>query len=675
LSAVALLLIGPLRFAFAEVPLASFVGAFFLFMVPGVLLSHWFLAEHVSGPAMVPVSFALSVGIFGLLGVPFLMLHKSLELYLWFAGAVVGAYLVAAVLRMLGRKHCAETRAPTGSSLIWLWVPLLLLNAALASVSRMRVPFPYDDIWIYLAWVREFLNADELALHDPYFGNEVGASRAQINGWLLEQAALSKVSGIDLVELVLRYLAPTLVVMSLLAFYALARVLLKSETAALLVGAVYALGFLIHLAPKGSLVGRIAEDKFIAWFLFLPVVLIFAVLFLESRKQRYLMIFAFLCWSVVAVHPVGLAIISLSTAGLGLLHLAVNWRKKEAWIRTVSVGAALLSVLVAPVLYLLATGDSLVAVLKSADISSGDPDVVANMVFVRSGWERVLELGDNYYMVHPSQLWTPSILVAFSVGLLFLSWRLKSTLAAQLLLGMMLLPTIVCFVPPIATFFGNHIVLPGQLWRLTWPIRLAALLTIGWIVWEATRRAELGLTGLGVASRVTRLVPVALLITMMAVAAPVSVDEAKVVYRAVKGPQSSGGCFDPIFPWMRDNINKPSVVLAPDMENTCIPAYSAQANVVSLRGGRLLWILPALERRAPDQIAMPQGALDVRRFFFRSTLEEKVRILQRYDVDYAMLPADSPLNGTLKRQPGFTTITTPGERYSLYAVDRQRLGE
>jgi hypothetical protein len=65
---------------------------------------------------------------------------------------------------------------------------------------------------------------------------------------------------------------------------------------------------------------------------------------------------------------------------------------------------------------------------------------------------------------------------------------------------------------------------------------------------------------------------------------------------------------------MRDNIEETSVVLAPDLENTCIPAYSAKANVVSLRGGLLLRVLPALQSRAPGRIEVPQGTLDVRNF-------------------------------------------------------------
>jgi hypothetical protein len=71
--------------------------------------------------------------------------------------------------------------------------------------------------------------------------------------------------------------------------------------------------------------------------------LAFAFLFLTSRELRYLAVFTFLCWATVELHPVGLALIGLCTAGFGLLHLATNPRSKGAWRRTVGLGIALLS--------------------------------------------------------------------------------------------------------------------------------------------------------------------------------------------------------------------------------------------------------------------------------------------------------------------------------------------
>jgi Family of unknown function (DUF6077) len=674
LSAVALILLGLPRSAFITFPLVIFLSTLILFMVPGIILVRWFFAEHISGAAMIPVSFAISLGIFALVGVPLLLLHQSLVLYLWVACAIVAAAIVGAVIRAFYHKPSDQKGIPIGFSFDWLWVPFLLLGTAFASVSRIRAPEAMGDLWVYLAWVREFLNADKLALREPYFGYPIGTARAQINGWLLEQAALSKVTGIDSVELVLRYLAPTLVVMSLLAFYALARVLLKSETAALLTGSLYELGLLIFLGPTNGFVGRIAEDKFLSFFLFLPIGLIFAFLFLESHKLRYLMIFTFLCWAVVAVHPLGLALLGLCTGGFGLLYLATRLRDKGAWIRTLSLGAALNSVLLAPLLYLLATGDSLVAMLKSADISYGDPAVLANMVFIRKGWQRVLELGDNYYIVDPARLLDSAILVAFLVGLPFLLWRLRRSLPAQLLLGMLLVPTVVCFVPPIATFFGNHIVLPGQLWRLAWPIPLAAFLVIGWMIWELVRYAQIVLTRLDGSSRVARFFPLMLVCALIVAVAPEKfVRETKAIDSAIRGIENPNPCFDSVFNWMQDNIKKISVVLAPDKENTCIPAYSTHANVVSLRGGILLGFLPALEKRVPGKIRVPQGDLDVRNFYRRSTLDGKVKIIQRHKVDYLIVQINSPLTRLFYNQPGFTPINIPSYQYVLYTVNRSKL--
>jgi hypothetical protein len=682
-SAAAMILVGPLQGVFDAYPLVPFAGTLFLFLMPGLLLAHWFFGDRFSGAALVPVSFTLSAGIFGLLAVPMLMAHLTLDAYLWVLGAVFAAFLAAAMIRASRRRPPEEPEddAPGGPYLRWLWVPFLLLAAALAAVSRTKAPHAYNDMWVYLAYVRDFLEADRLALREPYFGDVTEVSRVQINGWLLQQAALSRISGIDPVTLVLDYLAPTLVFVALLAFYALARILLKSETAALLSGSLYALFFLAHLEPSvftfgGEFVSRIAEDKFAAKFIFLPISLAFAFAFVESRRKRYLAAFAFTCWSVMTAHPVGLAIIGLSVAGFGLVHVAINWRRREAWTTMVSLGAALCSVLLAPALYVLGTGNSLTAVLSDADINSHAPDVLANMVFVKPWWKHILELEDGSYIMHPSLILNRVILVALLLGVPFLLWRLRRSLAAQLLFGVLLLATVVCYVPPIATFVGDKIVLPGQLWRLAWPIPLAALLALGWVTFSATSLAERGLMRLRIPRGIARFLPLVLVVGLAAAAWSPAVAGVKDVYRTgVEASQAERSCFDPILPWLGDSVRQPSVVLAPDLENTCIPAYSASANVVSLRGGSILGVLPELEERTGGRVEVPRGVMDVWYFFHKPTEEEIVRILRRYEVDYVMVHRRSRLDERLADLPFFLTTNSPGQTYAFYVVDQTKLAE
>ena len=352
------------------------------------------------------------------------------------------------------------------------------------------------DIWIYLSWVREYLGGGRLAFEEPFFGGEVGVSRARINGWLLEQAAASRVSGVDPVDLGFSYLNPTLVVVSLLAFYALARVLFESERVALFCGCLYSLFHLVHVSQSrltlgGEFIQRLPEDKLVTKFLFLPLALAFAVVILRGGGWRYFWCFAFSTWAVMAIHPIGFAIIGISVAGFGILHLASHPRSREAWKRIAAMGLAGLAAIAVPgVFVLVVLGEPLTAVLTDSDINSGDPDVLRNMIFVSPERNRIFELADGSYMMHPSLLLDPIMVVAFLLGVPCLQWRLKDSLAAQMLLGMMYLTTVLVYMPTITTFLGDNVVLPGQIWRLAWPIPLAAMLALGWLAWKATGRAS-----------------------------------------------------------------------------------------------------------------------------------------------------------------------------------------
>jgi hypothetical protein len=240
----------------------------------------------------------------------------------------------------------------------------------------------------------------------------------------------------------------------------------------------------------------------------------------------------------------------------------------------------------------------------------------------------------------------------------------------------------VCYVSPVATFVGDRIVLPGQLWRLAWPIPLVALLALGWVSFSVTRLAENGLGRVGIPRGVTRFLPLVLVAGLVAAAWSPAVAGAREVYRTgVEASRAERSCFDPILPWLGDNLTQPGVVLAPDLENTCIPAYSAAANVVSLRGGSILGVLPELEKRTDGRVRIPEGVMDVWYFFHGPTDEEMVGILRRNDVDYVMVPTRSRLGERqgsrlyerLEATPLFIEVDVPGRRYALFAVDHRKL--
>ena len=671
--------IGPLRGVFATVPGVMLLATLVLFLTPGVVIVRWFLREYFSGIALAPAAFVTSVALFALLAVPMLILQVNLAAYLWACGITVAfCWLAAGVLTFRPEQAACGVEISDRGGV--LWVPFAALVAALAYIARITAPSYYGDVWIYLSWVREYLGGDRLASVEPFFGGDVGLSRARINGWLLEQAAVARVSGVDPVELAFSYLNPALVVVSFLVFYALARILFESDRAALLSGCLYSLFFLVHLSQSritwgGEFVQRLPEDKLVAKFLFLPLALACAFAFLEGGAKRYFVGFAFLCCAVMAVHPIGLAIIGISMAGFAVMHLAAAPRSRAAWTRISAMGLAGVAIVAIPAVLVSAfTEESLSNALADSDINSGDPDVLRNMIFVSPERNRIFEFADGSYMMHPSLLLDPMIATAFLVGLPFLLWRVKRSLAARLLFGVMYVTTVIVYVPPITTFLGDNVVLPGQIWRLAWPIQLAAVLTLGWLVWTAISYVTEWLQGLGPARYLAGVLP-ALLIVALSVATVPQARQGIESIQAHREASRTSGFYpsDPIFPWFRDEMSSPVVVLAPDIQSARIPAYSSEANVVSRRGGLVLRVLPQLENRAPGQIEVPQGSLDVRDFFSGTTLQEGVEILRRNDVDYVMVANDSPLTGALDRLSGFTPVQTPSERYALYAVDLQKL--
>ena len=688
-SVTAITLLVPLRAVTEIVPLIAFVATLLLFMAPGVLVTHWYFRGPISGPAMVPVAFAVSTGIFGLLGVPVLISHQSMGFYLWAAGAVLTASLTTAGWKVLrARIPTPEAGgvaqgggAPYGPPAGLLWAPLALLGGGLAFVATRRVPNKYDDAWVYLSWVRGFVGAERLALRDPYFGERIaGLSRVKVNGWLLEQAALSRVSGLDPIEMVLRYLTPTLVVVALLAVYALARTLLKSERAAVVSASVYALFHVVFIEPSVHNVGaelavRIAEDKHAARFLILPVALLSAALFVEGRRWRHLGLFAFLCWTTVAVHPSVLAVLGLCMLGFGLAHVATNPRRRAAWAGMAALALAMWSVVLGPLL-LLFTGESPAAVLYSADINATPPEVLEYTVFITESWRHIYEFGDGSFMMHPWLLLNPAILGAYVLGVPFLLWRVKSSLAAQLLLGGLVVVGVAVYVPPVATFVGERLIVPGLLWRLAWPIPLLGLLTVGWMAWEALGYAETRLQGVGIGRGATRALPLALVAVLMALAAPPALAKAVGLYREFEVARTSNYHPDPIFPWIRDNLKGPGVLFARDSVNNVIPAYSTSVDVVSQRGEGMIRDRDELERRAGSGIGIPRRYLDVHDFFFGPTLDREAhKILRRYGVDYLMVYADGPLDRRLRTLPGFSAVDgAPRAKYGLYAVDPGKLG-
>lgn len=647
LSALSLLLIGPLRDAPVTAPVLPVLGTLILFVVPGIVLASMFLGSGHSLPAQVPLVFTLSAGIFGLLALPPLVLKWSPETYLNACAGVLALSLAGTVLLILRspRTEPEVERDALERGGRWLWIPLLSLTATLAAVSPFVYHPPKSDTWAYLMYVRKFLELEQLNV----FPSAQGFGRSTLAGWLLEQATISRVSGVDPVDLALTYLEPALIVVAILSFYALARTLFESEPAALLTGCLAALFFLLQLnplspIPDGEFVGHMVEDKYVVRFIFLPVALSLAVLFLRERKLRYLGLFTLVCWSTVPIHPIGLAIIGVSMVGFGLVHLALDRRDWRAWISFGALIAAMLSVVLPPAAYLLAVGEVDLSRIREIDLPRMD--------FAAPG-EAELYLN--------SLLLSPVMFVVYLAGVPFLMWRMKRDLAARLLVGILLFVPFLVYLPPFAALVDKIIGL-RLLDRLSWPVLPAALLTLGWMSWELLKYARSYSGRFRLPARVAPILPVIFMGALMAAAAPWIVSGVRSANHSGEVAPDETSCLDPAFGWTSDIATARRVMLAPIAESVCVQAYEPSILFVSYRG------------TSTTDGEVPQNVADVRTFFGSPAVdEEMIEILQHYGVHYVLLPANSPLNGQLDHLPAFTPMDNPGERYRVYEVEWSKL--
>jgi hypothetical protein len=115
----------------------------------------------------------------------------------------------------------------------------------------------------------------------------------------------------------------------------------------------------------------------------------------------------------------------------------------------------------------------------------------------------------------------PALLAVYLLGVPFLIWRAKNSLAAQLLLGTLVLVPVLTFVPYVATSI-SVIIGPWLLHRLMWPLLLAALLTLGWIFWELLRFGGSVLGRFDRAQRVAPFLPLVIVVYLLVNAIPLA---------------------------------------------------------------------------------------------------------------------------------------------------------
>ena len=441
-------------------------------VLPGVVVQRALLAGRLADPLVrLALAPALALAIVAIPGFIALEAHLDLQSFLNMFALAVGLACAIATYAAGGRG--AQDQALIAESVphqsLWTSVPLgILLAVMLAGIvttpfwASGRVAGDFDD-WTYMAYVREFLDTDELNASEPFIdsGDPVNP-RMRSNVWVLVQAGVAHATDVSPEELLFEYLPPLLAVIGVLAAYALTRTMFGQVTAALL-AALFLVGYaLIDLAPHegtgANLFLRISEDKMLGMFVLFPAGLVFLIRHAERPSTRSFLGFACVMLALMVVHPVPIAFLGAAVVSLAILRLAVSRSASEAG----AIGLLLVPLVLASVWPLVQRELLIDDVPELWDSATRFRQEVH---FHRIGGGFVI--GNFHLFLHP--LLIVSVLLAPAIWL-----TSKRRVGNQLVLALTAGAVVMFFTPVISTSIVK-VMAPQTLWRVPWMIPVAPI--------------------------------------------------------------------------------------------------------------------------------------------------------------------------------------------------------
>ena len=302
--------------------------------------------------------------------------------------------------------------SPLVSSLL-----LLLLLVAAVALATSLAPVGSVDRWWYLAYIRAWIEAPALSLEEPFLGTGQSFARFGVHPWLFGLAMWAKLAGADPLR-IWESAAPALVVIvSVSAAAAFARVLFVDAARVRLAVIATILLWSGALLP---LLARAGEDKVMAAAALFPLCCAGFLRFLagpagsvEGRRELLFLVGAAVATS--AVHALDYAFVLLAllpTAGV------VAWRRHDLRSRAAVAVLVLMLVGIAPA----ASGLLVRQRLGEIGAESGVAD--HPVVRVHEGRERLLVIPFAGMVVHPRLLLHPLVVLALGGWLLAIpGWR------------------------------------------------------------------------------------------------------------------------------------------------------------------------------------------------------------------------------------------------------------
>lgn len=639
-------------------PLLAAPLSFLLVLVlPGALL-HRVLALPERGVLqVVPVAFLLGIGLWSVPAVVLTaFLHSNLKVMTWLTVGATGMLLAGAWMLDRRRRNDPGTKMPplepTGAAAIPGWVLNTYRLVALASVVFVaalyeRYGYLEADQMTYLAFLRHFSDAEAIFTRgfvvDPavFLG-----ARHLFQPWLVIQALMTRIAGLDLIDAYNIYTPTLLILLSYAGLYLFSRELFEDERAALLACATQTLYFLSHYSlasGMGSLL-RINEDKFFIRHVLLFVALWLALRYLRTGRKRYLAGLATGLTGMVLAHPMGIVFFGIPLGGL-LVGVLLN-RSRENFRRGLTLLLIAGCFAIIPFWERGKLGEMATAEKHTFDLAEG---FSAYNGRTRRNNLLVFSIEKASYIVNPKYVSHPLVLLPLLLTPLLLR-RLRRERSAQFLLFGSAGVLLICYTPGITPLFGK-LITPWMLWRVTW--LLPSVLTMVYFCMAAP-----GTTGRpGARPAAWRLLlPLALVLgggIILAGDFASTVNKVRHSRRVFAGEELRAA-----FGYLREHGTPGSYILTPDMyHDNLIPLLVGHSFGIAFR-----------DRKVSDGVLGERSA-----FYQKDQIDTAgVAFLGAYHVDYLVVFKGSRLASMIRALPGLFTGRFSNSTYAIYQFRRDR---
>lgn len=603
-------------------PLALAFGLLVVFLFPGYLGAiTLFASPQPLSLTRLPIFFVFSLALWAIpatalqiLGATWFAFHIVLIVILW-------ALLIAAFLRAW---HDTNTTEPFLRRDL---IPELVIALVCIVVAILVANGERDaDDWLYLQVTQQFIGSNPFQI---FATSEARYSiRYAFHIWIFLQAFLGEWLNADVVSLLRQTLPVLLAPLGIVAAYAWGKTFFGTARAALLALGIQLLIYVTFATTDGwgnGFFARSAQDKFLVWLIVLPLALVFAWNFLRAGNFSNWLAYGATMIAGLWVHPVSLFLVVLSLGGFALFNLLSRspFSRRRWLFLTVASLPALLSPLV------------IRATTLPAVFTVNTPDVAA---YLRLSNGRLL-FQPPFYIIDPALIAHPLILVSIALLVLFAA-RLREDTRIQFLYGATLVPLALLINPFTARILGEMLT-PWQLWRMTWGLPVAFILSQ--ILLERRTLPIAHWSPAKISSALILLLAAALVLSNLNFGRTLlTLRNTQMLDSATQGVMQS----------LRTNLHTPASVLLPRNLTRYAPAYTSNARVMSN------------EAQKPEDTR----GIQIDRFYSpQADTKFLEAFLDFWQIEYVVAPKGSLQERFVKTRAG-SVLVYENKEYGLYQL-------